>query len=113
MAFCPECNIDLGSGVKTCFVCGQEVSDGYEWLTVGYVDDKLSADFVREAMNSYEIPVVVISKSGFFGNIGLPLNPFYKPGEATFEVMAPREYRADAEEVLTMILGDKWRRRSA
>lgn len=113
MAFCPECNIDLGNGVTKCFVCGHEISNDYDWFVVGYVDDKLSADFVREAMNSYEIPVVVISKSGFFGNIGLPLTPFYKPGESTFEVMVPREYQEDAEGVLTMILGEKWRRRSA
>ena len=113
MAFCPECNIDLGNEVSTCFVCGKEISQQYDWQVIGYIDDKLSADFVREAMISYEIPVVVISKSGFFGNVGLPLNPFYKPGESTFEVFAPSEYREDAESVLTMILGDTWRRRSA
>ncbi|MCB2231244.1 hypothetical protein KQH82_11055 [bacterium] len=83
-----------------------------KWILLGMIEDKLSADFARETLITYNIPAVVISKSGFFGNIGLPLNPFYNANAgSTFEVSVPAEFAEDAAHILDMVVGEKWQRK--
>ncbi len=113
MAFCPECNIELKGEPDRCYVCGSEVvsDDESGWLLIGIVQSKVFADLARETLESCGIPSVVISKSGFFGNVGLPLNPFYEPKTAAFEVSVPAVHREEAIEVLDATLGEKWQRK--
>ncbi len=115
MAYCPECNAQLADNVTECFNCGCDLSEfkQADWVVVGTVESKLYADFAKETLTSCGIPAVVISKDGFFGNIGLPLRPFYKSESAPFEVMIPRPYREEAVELLDMVVGDRWQKREA
>lgn len=110
MAFCSECNVELKPGDESCFVCGKTIKEYSEkaWVVIGSVEDKISADFVKATLESQDIPVVVISKSGFFGTAGLPLVPFYSPKSAMFEVSVPVAFSEDARTVCSMTLGDKW-----
>lgn len=78
---------------------------------LGTIEDKLSADFARETLASYEIPAVVISRSGFFGTIGLPLRNFYSGELGLWELSVPSEFADEAQGIVTMILGAKWRPR--
>jgi hypothetical protein len=71
----------------------------------------MSADYAKETLGSYEIPAVVISKSGFFGQAGLTFHSFYKNEAHLFEVSVPVEFIEEAVGVLDMVLGDKWRRK--
>ncbi len=108
---CPVCNKNWDEGTTQCPICGRDLttdSDKIEWVILGDVDDRISADFAKETLNSYNIPAVIFSKSGFFGNVGLPLHPFYKPGSGVFEIAVQNQYQEDALEILEMILGDKW-----
>ncbi|MEW5994424.1 MAG: hypothetical protein AB1744_08505 [Candidatus Zixiibacteriota bacterium] len=109
--FCPECNLELPDGATECYGCGCELteSDETDWVVIGGIEDKLYADFAKEALASYHIPAVVISKDGFFGNIGLTLRPFYSRQSAPFEISVPAEYREEAIEILNMVAGGKWR----
>lgn len=77
----------------------------------GSIDDKLSADYAREVLKSFEIPVVITSRSGFFGEIGLPMNPFYSSGSPMFEVSVPSEYKDEAIEFLVSAVGDRFHRK--
>lgn len=115
MVFCPECNIRLKGEPEKCYICGGEVvaDDDSGWILLGIVEDKVFADLARETLKSCDIPAVVISRSGFFGNVGLPLNPFYQPKTAAFEISVPVACRTEATEVLDMTLGDKWQRKEA
>jgi hypothetical protein len=100
--------------VEECPICGRDLnepSDPGEWTMIGAVADKLSADFARETLSTYEIPAVVMSKSGFFGNIGLTLTSFYGGGPELFEISVPASYIEEASELLAMTLGDKWQRK--
>ena len=112
MTYCPVCKNDLKEGTTTCYVCGHEFdgADENDWVLLGTIEDKFSADYARETLKSYEIPAVIISKSGFFGDVGLTLTPFYKQDVGTFEVKVPKEYIEEASGVLDMILGDKWQK---
>jgi hypothetical protein len=89
---------------------GQEVKD--DWILAGQIDDKLSADFARETLTSYDIPVVIMSRSGFFGNVGLTMNPFYdSQSSAAYEVHVPASMLDEASELLNMTIGAKWHRK--
>jgi len=113
VVYCPECNVKLQGHPDRCYICGGEVVDDDEsgWVLIGIVENKVFADLARETLESCGVPAVVISKSGFFGNVGLPLNPIYEPKVAAFEISVPVVYRTEAIEVLDMTLGDKWQRK--
>jgi RNA polymerase subunit RPABC4/transcription elongation factor Spt4 len=108
---CPECKTELEDGKVSCPVCGWELTDEEKakWLVIGTIQDPPFANLAREVLRSQGIPAVVISGSGFFGNIGLSFNPIFgggKPG--AFEIMVPRDYAEEARDTLDMTLGDKW-----
>lgn len=113
MALCPACKTEIEDGASSCYICGYELDEKHEtkWVVIGEIEDKFSADFGKEALASSEIPAVVFSRSGFFGNVGLPLNPFYKPGSALFEVSVPEEFVEEAAEILEITVGEKWHRK--
>jgi hypothetical protein len=100
MAECPVCSGELTAG-----------KEQNEWTLLGTIRDKVSADFAKEVLSSYEIPAVVISKSGFFGQAGLTFNTFYKAGSSLFEISVPTEHVQEAREILNMTVGDNWQRK--
>ncbi len=107
--FCPNCKNEIDEQISTCNFCGQKLERGeIEWVVLGHIEDKISSDFAREIMKSYDIPAVVVSKSGFFGNAGLSLGAFFSSKAMLFEVMVPEPYFAEAKEVMEMTLGERW-----
>jgi hypothetical protein len=119
VAFCPRCKTEWGDDLTDCPNCSAELipspeaEDRSAWVALGSIEDRFSADYARAVLNSYEIPAVVISKSGFFGQVGLTFHAFYKSGSWLFEVSVPAEYVEEAAGVLDMALGNKWTRREA
>lgn len=114
MAYCPVCKTEWEAPLKECPVCAGALSTGEDesgWTLLGSIRDKMSADFAQEVLKSYEIPAVVISKSGFFGQAGLTFNTFYKAGSSLFEISVPTELVQEAEEILNMTVGDSWQRK--
>ena len=117
MTICPVCKTEWDDSLTDCPVCAREItadpaeSGAPDWVLLGYVADNVSADYAREVLQSYEVPVVVISKSGFFGKAGLTLQSFHSSGAQLFEVMVPTDYVEEATGLMDMILGDKWRRK--
>jgi len=111
--FCPDCNKELPNDATECYVCGCDLTDvnKVDWVVLGTIENKLYADFAKEVLSSYNIPAVVLSKSGFFGNIGLPLYSFYKSQAATFEISVPSVYSSEAAEIMNMVAGDRWQRK--
>lgn len=114
MALCPVCKNEWPSGTTECPVCGRELGNDdekTEWVILGSFEDRLSADFALETLKSEKIPSVILSKSGFFGNVGLPLNPFYASKSAPYEIAVPEEFVEEASGILDSVLGDKWKRK--
>ena len=111
---CPVCKNNWDENTTQCPICGHDLTteeDKDEWLIIGDIDDRVSADFAKEALNSHGVPAVIFSRSGFFGNIGLPLHPFYKPGGGIFDIAVQSRFREEAVEILDIILGDRWHRK--
>jgi len=114
--YCPVCKSELSHDLQTCYVCGNdaesELEENKEWVLLGIIDDKVHADLAGEILKSCKIPAVILSKSGFFGNIGLFLNPFYTNDTPAFEVSVPVNFSEEATDLLDMTLGQKWHRKS-
>ena len=108
--FCPDCKTELEEGATSCHVCGWEM-DETDWIMLGVIKNKFSADLAKETLSSQGIPAVVFSKSGFFGDAGLPLYSFFKKGEALYEISVPVVYTEEAVEILDMTIGDNWHRK--
>lgn len=113
MVLCPACKSQNADDAVECAICGVEIDRAVQsqWLTIGAVDDKLSADLAREILEQHEIPVVVFSRSGAFGTFGLPLQPFYRAGADLFEIIVPQPFEEEAVDLLDATLGDSWRRK--
>jgi len=78
------------------------------WVTLGSVDNHPLAEMARETLSTQDIPAVVVSRDGYFGNVGLNLNPFFKTGGPRFLLSVPAALLDDAIEVMNMTLGDNW-----
>jgi hypothetical protein len=112
VASCPECKASVEDGESRCHVCGAQIASSInQWVLVGSVEGKISADFAQETLRSYEIPVVVISKSGFYGNVGLHFPQFFSSNSGSFEISVRADDVEEAVDLLDMILGDRWQRK--
>ncbi len=112
---CPRCKAELERTGADCGVCGWEPSseDQSEWKMVGAVEGKAFADLARATLNSMEIPNTVISKSGFFGDAGLTLTPFFgQESSPHFEVSVPVGFAVAAADALSVTLGTKWKEKT-
>lgn len=110
MKFCPVCKSELSLDADVCPICNLEIKnhDGSKWVQIGSIEDQMSSDYAEETLKSNNIPVVIISKSGFFGTIGLSLNPFYGSTEGSFIVSVPEDFAEEATEILNMVIGESW-----
>ncbi len=78
------------------------------WILLGKIRDVTSAEYARETLKSYEIPAVLISESGFFGQAGLNLPSLYGKNKGLFQIFVLKDDTDEAVEILNMILGDNW-----
>ncbi|MFH1688457.1 MAG: hypothetical protein ABIE70_13175 [bacterium] len=93
-----------------CGVCGWEAPRGEQdrWVCLGYLDTPWSAELARETLKSLGIPVVVQSRDGYFGSVGLTLTPFFKKGRHQFTISVPAAQAAEAAQNLDLTLGEQW-----
>ncbi len=112
---CPECNAELERAGADCGVCGWEMSSEAqsEWKVIGAVEGKAFADLAHATLDSMDIPNTVISKSGYFGNVGLTLTPFFgQESSPHFEVSVPVGFAVEANDALSVTLGTKWKEKA-
>jgi hypothetical protein len=115
VAYCRACDHEWPEDVSECPVCGAELterdeSDSTTWIALGSFEDQLTADFARETLKSKQIPAVLISRMGFFGNAGLQMTSFYGSTSPGYEIRVPESFAEEAAEILDAVLGDKWKR---
>lgn len=114
MAYCRNCNESWQTEGDRCPVCAgeltadKETNEDSDWVMLGTLNEKPSADLAKEILESSGIPTVVISRSGFFGSIGLRLDNLYSGKPGNFELSVPTVHRTEAEEILEATLGDQW-----
>ncbi|MFH2037040.1 MAG: hypothetical protein ABIJ45_11600 [Candidatus Zixiibacteriota bacterium] len=111
MSYCPRCKKDFEGDLASCPNCGLDLnnpSEDVEWVPIAKIYNKISADFVKETLDSQGIPNTVISESGFFGQAGLNLPSLSGKGLGKFRLHVPKNFVDDTLEVLDMTIGDDW-----
>jgi len=121
--FCPECSFEYSDDFILCPECGTKLVEKLptegriaamsldnSWVAVCRVHDGLSKEMIRGLLDSNNIPSMVTS-SVFqpLGN-GAGWAARRKSQESDKEVvMVPREFKDEAELMLTAILGDDFK----
>jgi hypothetical protein len=121
MPFCPNCRYEYEQGVSICPDCNEtlvaslpgetvqglpsgmaayssDISDHRDWVQIARLTSYQSADMILEAWHSKNIPAVIVSGAGQFG----------QTGDGAYSLMVPREHFEDADLEASAILGDEW-----
>ena len=116
--FCPKCRYEYEPHVFTCPDCGEklvvtlpeeETEPQYEnWVELVHLTAKMSADMVVEVFRSKDIPVVVLSEAGYFGQTGQMGPSAFQPIAGFYSILVPEEFASDADNEGAALLGDEW-----
>jgi hypothetical protein len=121
LAYCPKCKAEFDDEVSVCPECGDLIADqrpvasgaamatDFYWTQICGVRSESRAENAKEALDSNNIPSVIMSSKFMSRNRHQLVTSF--PGlEATdiSIVMVPKEFREEAEIVVEAALGDDW-----
>lgn len=122
MPFCPKCKYEYNWGVGVCPDCDErlvdklpdekEVADeGVEykdWIALARLTSQMMAEMVVDSLRSKDIPAVIHSGTGHFGQAGAMGPSSYLSAGFGYTLMVPKEYIDDATQEAKVILGDEW-----
>lgn len=129
MPFCPLCRCEYMPGVTLCSDCQvdlvealpdekekeeEEKEDRYhDWVPLAHLTSMQLAEMLVEGLRAKNIPAVLRSSAGYFGQVGTMGVSSYQPVGGAYTVLVPREYAGDAESEAEVILGDEWKNAKA
>ena len=124
MPFCPKCRYEYKPEISICPDCNEylvstlpekneEISEidnmGYDnWVRIGRLTSQAYANMINEGLHSKNIPVIILSGTGHFGQTGQMGTSSFRPIDGGFSVMVPEEFAVDANYEAEIILGDDW-----
>lgn len=122
MPFCPRCKYEYTEGTLMCPDCSEKLVDALpsgatsavqpddSWVVVGRVQSDVRSEMAKGALDSNNIPSVVLSNLFNAYGKGMDLlwnlSPSDKEGSA---ILVPREFREEALIILEAVLGDEFR----
>ena len=120
MPFCPKCRYEYTPEVATCPDCNERLVTSlpieeeaaevvYEdWTQVARLTSPQYAEMLLEALQAKDIPIVIQSGSGYFGQIGqMGMSALALIGGG-YSVMIPLKFVADADREAAALLGEIW-----
>jgi hypothetical protein len=121
--FCPECRYEYKTGVTTCPDCGatmvatlpekdpeNEAARYQNWVHVARLTSSISAQMLLDVLRSKNIPAVILSGSGHFGQTGQMGPSSFRPIDGAYSLMVPQEFVSDADAEAEALLGDEWKK---
>jgi hypothetical protein len=125
MPFCPKCRYEYRLGINVCPDCNEplvpalppenESASEYDeskyknWVCIGRLHSNEYAELVKEALITKDIPAVVLSSTGHYGQIGGMLMASGFSKGSGFFLLVPADYVDDADQEAEAILGDEWK----
>ena len=121
--FCPKCRYEYKDGVSICPDCDErlvaslptdddDANDGPvydDWIQLARLTSFEYAEMVAEALRENDIPVIVHSGTGHFGQTGQMGVSAFRPVGGGLSLAVPREFVVEADQVAETILGDDWK----
>lgn len=121
MPYCPSCRFEYKPEIVTCPDCNEKLvaqlpeedatEDGKsydDWVQVARLTSQQYSDMLLEALRAKNIPAVIQSGAGYFGQTGQMGPSSFRPIGGGFSLMIPRQFLVDADREANLILGDEW-----
>jgi len=120
MPICPKCKYEYRSDQTVCPDCNEKLVDTLppklvaqspddSWVSVCRVGSSVKSEMAKGALDSSNIPSIVMSSSFAAHGKGLDyVSGLAQPQAGGNIIMVPREYREEAQLILEAILGDDY-----
>ena len=123
MPFCPKCRYEYEPLVSICPDCDvrlvsklaepedEEVfphSQYKDWVQLARLTSQQHASQILEVLQSKEIPSVILSGAGHFGQTGQMGTDSFRPVGGGYTLVVPKEFVYDADQEALIIFGDQW-----
>ena len=124
MPFCPNCRYEYNPGTSTCPDCDEVLvdvlppkSDGNfedndskygDWVKVARLTSQAYAAMINDGLKAKDIPVVILSAAGHFGQTGSMGTSSFFPVGGGYLVLVPEQYIDEANNEAESILGEEW-----
>jgi len=138
MPFCPKCRFEYREGVEVCPDCNLDLvaslppedlrkkddwrrrkgepptsipspdEDDTGWIALARLTSLQSAEMIIELLQEKDIPAVINSGVGYFGQIGSMGPSSYRPVGGGYTIMVPEESAEDADLEAEAVLGEEW-----
>ncbi|MDD4053070.1 MAG: hypothetical protein PHR28_14385, partial [candidate division Zixibacteria bacterium] len=111
MPFCPKCRYEYEIGIRECPDCGAKLVDRLpdedaqapgehdykDWIPLANLTSQQMAEMVLESLRAKDIPAVIHSGVGYFGQAGTMGTSLYAPIGGAYTLLVPQEYIEDAD----------------
>lgn len=124
MPFCPKCRYEYNPEISICPDCEEHLVDilpekyeneseidnqGYDnWVKIGRLSSQAYATMINDGLKSKNIPIVILSGAGHFGQTGQMGTSAFFPAGGSYIVLVPEEFKDDANHEAEIILGEEW-----
>ena len=122
MRFCASCRAEYREAFTISPDCNKELvfelpsakpetpsEARYEtWVPLAQLTSQVYASMIEELLKDREIPVVILSGTGHFGQTGQMGVSSFRPIDGTYLILTPQEFAAQADAEAKDKLGDVW-----
>jgi hypothetical protein len=123
MPFCPSCGYEYEAGVTRCTDCDTElvaalpdnVGDAFshiaeeDWIEIARLTSLQYAEMLLEVWHKNNIPSILRSHAGFFGQTGQMGTDSFTPVGDAFSLLVAQDYLVEADAEAEAMLGETWR----
>lgn len=123
MPFCPKCRYEYRPGVSRCPDCDEplvdklppaagpdreRIIDDKDWVAMVRLTSRQYAELIVEELRTKNIPVIMRSNTGHFGETGQMGTATFRPIGGGYILFVPSDFIEQADNEGEAVLGEVW-----